>query len=1025
MLPISLTLEGLYSYQTRQTIDFTRLTQAQIFGIFGATGSGKSSILEAMMFALYGETERLNKQENRGYNMMNLRSSRLWIDFEFQHTLGGEERRYRFTVAGKRNAKTFDKVETFQRSAYRWQTDSWIPLELDSAESILGLSYDNFKRTVIIPQGKFQEFLTLGNKDRTQMLRDIFKLEKYELAEKTALVQKKNDAALAAKTALLQQYAAVSEAVIAETQAALAQVDTEISATEKSYEAAQKTVQRMEEVRELFGEISRQTAELEALQRNEAAFAARELHLTRYTTCLTDFSEDLKRRNEDEKRLKQVQQDLASTQQRITDTDIDRQKAEKTFHTIAENYQNREALRQKAEELDSLSAMVELEQAIAGTDENLRKGEAMTETESASLRQHEAEERALEHNVAHLQADLPNTTTLLEVSHWFSEQENLQKTVADAALQFAKAQARLEALAAEKNAILKKTPIDIAQYGLPVAQLSQILAEMQAHSAKKLTDLDAKREHIKVQQELSRFAEKLQDGEPCALCGAIHHPNPMSAADVSAELAAIQHAQQQAEALRLNLSEAAIALQQWEKQFSAQSEQTDSLQQAHKTAQQTADIHRAAFRWEAYREMGKEAVQHERARYDTTQATIEANIKRLGEVRELGNGSRQKLDKYRRRLEELRGERTKFQVTLDEKRRNLRHIRYEDFRQKNREETVAAAQRLREEYDGIGNLYAEAQKRLNALIALAGELAGTEKIQLSQQKDLTTALARTVQRLNATLAASAFGDLATVEAILAQPINLQTEREALAEYRRSVEAAKVRLQELRNRVAGQTFEEESYRAALLHVAEYAQQLSALQGKRGGLVRDMERLTADFATKQSLSREVEALALRAENLKTLKNMFQASGFVNFISTIFLEQLCAAANERFRRLTRGQLALEIADGNALQVRDYLHDGQTRSVKTLSGGQTFQAALSLAIALADQVQQQVQAEQKFFFIDEGFGSQDKESLAVIFDTLKALRKENRIVGIISHVEELQQEIDAALFVRQEAGKGSVVRV
>jgi exonuclease SbcC len=394
-------------------------------------------------------------------------------------------------------------------------------------------------------------------------------------------------------------------------------------------------------------------------------------------------------------------------------------------------------------------------------------------------------------------------------------------------------------------------------------------------------------------------------------------------------------------------------------------------------------------------------------------------------VRELVSGTKRKLERYRRRLEELRGERTKFQAMLDASRRNFRHIRYEDVRQQSREITVAAAQRLREEYEGIGNLYADAQKRLNSLIALAGELLGAEKLQIAQKTEITTSLARTVQRLNATLAASEFGELAAVEAILAKPINLQTEREALAEYRRRVEGAKVRLLELQHRAAGQVFELATYQALLTQVAQYAQQLTTLLGKKGGLTRDLERLTAELTTKKSLAQQVNALAQRAENLKTLKNMFQASGFVNFISTIFLEQLCAAANERFRRLTRGQLALEIAEGNALQVRDYLHDGQTRSVKTLSGGQTFQAALSLAIALADHVQQQVQAEQKFFFIDEGFGSQDKESLAIIFETLKSLRKENRIVGIISHVEELQQEMDAALYVRQETGVGSVVRL
>ena len=84
MIPIRLTIEGLYSYQKRQTIDFERLTQAHLFGIFGQVGSGKSSVLEAISFAIYGETERLNTRDSRGYNMMNLKSDNLLIEFVFE-----------------------------------------------------------------------------------------------------------------------------------------------------------------------------------------------------------------------------------------------------------------------------------------------------------------------------------------------------------------------------------------------------------------------------------------------------------------------------------------------------------------------------------------------------------------------------------------------------------------------------------------------------------------------------------------------------------------------------------------------------------------------------------------------------------------------------------------------------------------------------------------------------------------------------------------------------------------------------
>jgi len=153
------------------------------------------------------------------------------------------------------------------------------------------------------------------------------------------------------------------------------------------------------------------------------------------------------------------------------------------------------------------------------------------------------------------------------------------------------------------------------------------------------------------------------------------------------------------------------------------------------------------------------------------------------------------------------------------------------------------------------------------------------------------------------------------------------------------------------------------------------------------------------------------------------MFRASGFVNFVSSVHLQQLCNAANDRFFKLTNQNMSLELSESNDFLVRDYMNGGKVRSIKTLSGGQTFQAALSLALALSDSVQTISGSTQNFFFLDEGFGALDREALQTVFKTLKSLRTENRIVGVISHVDEMQQEIDANINVSNHPERGSLL--
>ena len=212
MIPVKLTLEGIYSYQKRQAIDFTTLTDGGLFGIFGAVASGKSTILEAISFALYGDSDRMGGS-NRNYNMMNLKSDKMYIDFEF---LNFENKKYRAIREYRRNSRNFNEVRLHDTTFYKWNNEEWIPLDHTNAETIIGLSATNFKRTIIIPQGKFREFIELKGTERTNMMKELFNLHHYDLYNNARALYNSNEHELNMLTGKLSSYENISEEAIDE-----------------------------------------------------------------------------------------------------------------------------------------------------------------------------------------------------------------------------------------------------------------------------------------------------------------------------------------------------------------------------------------------------------------------------------------------------------------------------------------------------------------------------------------------------------------------------------------------------------------------------------------------------------------------------------------------------------------------------------------------------------------------------------------------------------------------------------------
>ena len=296
MIPLKLTLSGIYSYKEKeQTIDFARLTSDNIFGIFGKVGSGKSTILEAMIFALYGNAERMGRN-NAKYNMMNLSSNNMLIDFEF---IAGENNdEYRIVVKSRRNSKDFAKIANTERRILKKDGGQWIEIGSDDnqdlIENIIGLSHENFRRVIIIPQGKFQDFLQLGNADRAKMLKEIFpELRQYDLSDKIKILLGGTNNNVANISGQLTQLEDITEQALTQETETAEKLKKQLAETETKKSRIEEKNNLLNNLLKLTSEYDSKKIELNNLSSQKPKIEEKEQMLKQYNECMSLFAEDI------------------------------------------------------------------------------------------------------------------------------------------------------------------------------------------------------------------------------------------------------------------------------------------------------------------------------------------------------------------------------------------------------------------------------------------------------------------------------------------------------------------------------------------------------------------------------------------------------------------------------------------------------------------------------------------------------------------------------------------------------------
>lgn len=1022
MIPLNLTLKGIYSYREKQSIDFTRLTEANIFGIFGAVGSGKSTILEAISFALYGETERLHGRDNRWYNMMNLKSDEFLIDFIFK--VGGDGTEYRFIINGTRNRRKFDDVPRYDRRAFKRINEQWDPIETKTAEEIIGLSYENFRRTIIIPQNRFQEFLQLGDTERTRMLKELFDLERFELSDKVKLLEGKNEEVRIGLESRLDQIGEIKQEEIKEKESRLQQLIELIKSGDKTLGEKRNTEKGCSSLKEVFKKIAEQENTVKTLKLQEPEFKRLKTQVMEYEKCHLNFENILDKKKDFEKQIREQSAEIEELKNHQADTQEKLKNKMAVFKSTKADYENKEQLRARSDELAKVIQMTESESKERKLSDKVKEYNDALSNITKTLQEKTEEQKSNKKNLTDLKKKVPDLSSLADIRAWFADKNKFLKSVVELKEDQDETEGKIKELSGEQKRLLT-LPIKRLLADLPEdADIKAIIAELKQKKSvleKKKEGIEEERRHLAAQHELEEYAKALKDGDACPLCGSKKHPALLSITDVNKAIKKAETDKKDCQGKIDLIDEAVEGLNNISSQFGVQATQMDKIKEKLKKEEESLKKHLAAFKWKDFSKDDERPVNKAFADAEKQNKEIKNLEKELDTLSESIEEANREKDKITKDLNNLRSEQAGISSTIKTLCSQVRILNYDDYKGKKPEVLKNEIDRLNKQSQEIEKSYKQLEKQIQELKDKESQVKGNLEKSLKTVEADRSSLLKVKETITNQLEKSGYSSIEAVEAILNINLDLESEKTKIEEFGKKLHAANEQFNTLAKEAEGKNYDEKAHNVLIGEIEKIGKELDEKKGERGRLSNEIGTLNKNLSDSKDLRVKLDSVKLRGEDIAILKGLFKSSGFVNYVSSMYIQNLCNAANERFYKLTKQKLKLEVTEDNDFQIRDFMHDGQVRSVKTLSGGQTFQAALSMALALADSIQ--TGSNENFFFLDEGFGSLDKESLQIVFDTLKTLRKESRIVGVISHVEEMQQEIDTYLKITNDEEKGSVI--
>ena len=952
MRPIRLELTNFTIFRGTHSLDFSGL---RFFIIQGRTGSGKTSLIDAMCYALYGRVPRHGK-ENLHESILSKGEDHLKVFFEF----AVKDRRYaieRFIKRGKVGARVYENGRPKDIKVNQ------IP---QFVGKILGVDYETFIKVILLPQGQFDRFLKPEQpKQRREILNKLLGMD--------ALLSKLNELIKDTKKKIENE---------------LAQVEASLN---ELFYATKEELQRLEEsIKLIEDKIIKLNSQKEELQK-ELELAIQRDNLKRdLLTCENELKELLGKKHQIEK----------------LEIELEKMEEASSYSAYLESYERlSEQERQERAEIKALE--LELRKSAHEKEQILKQLEPYS-IEWQRIDLYDSEVERLTKEVERLKSALEKVRErdrmMQELEQTLEHKKILEQDIESLEARILKGEefvrekeSYLETLERKKNRLLEITPLK--------SKLDDIKRERQAldhflsenktleEDINKLMEIIRNKEWEIFNFHVHNIRVQLKVGDICPVCGNIIKDLPKEEAFES-----------DLERLKAQLEN----LKEKERQLLEKKVRAENM--AYKLRQEEEDLRKLLNGMQEYElEIEYEELTKSVQSIEKEKNSLKSAKEKLERLKEELNTKKNNLSLKEVQIKNLKASIEDINNHLASV--NLSVLKEDDL--KNLENELEYKKKKREE---IRRKYTQLLEELKNHELKENKLLTT----LSQKKRNIEKIKEEKAKLSKNLepAIKTFGSLEELKSYIKPKEHIRELKANIEEYKNKINSLNIKKNQLMESLENFSHIEptEEIRSKLQSVQDDQRRCSE---ELGSLKGEKTRVEEGLKRREELEKSKKELESKDWVYSSIERDFRADRLQEFVSQIMLQSIVSRANFYMQKFTSGVYEFDLENLDLL-ILDRV-SGHKRSVSTLSGGETFLASLALAFGISEVISNNAPIES--LFIDEGFGSLDKETreeLSQFFELIKL--NTDRVVGIISHLEDLAEKFDQRIEVIRRGDRSSI---